>query len=90
MIRVDDTGSEVQNQIAARNHLQTDKMRYCVHHFIYLDSMSELRPNTIGRGPAHVGVIAAIADGFTRPFFVARRAMVAAWPPPNTTSSSPE
>lgn len=49
--------------------------------------MFESRPNTIGRGPAHVGATAAIALGFTKPFLATRTAIVAAWPPPKTTKS---
>lgn len=48
--------------------------------------MFESRPNTIGRGPAHVGATAAIALGFTKPFLAARTAIVAVWPPPKTIS----
>jgi len=53
-----------------------------------LDTMEESRPNTIGRGPAHVGATAAIADGFSSPRWVARSASVAACPPPMITKSS--
>lgn len=49
--------------------------------------MLESRPNTIGRGPAQVGAIAAIALGLTAPRFAARIVRVAACPPPNTTRS---
>lgn len=52
--------------------------------------MLEPRPNTIGSGPAQVGATAAIAVGFTNPFFAARTSMVAACPPPKTTKSFPE
>lgn len=54
---------------------------------IYLVSIFESLPNTIGRGPAQVGATAAIAFGFKKPFLVARTAMVAACPPPKTTYS---
>lgn len=53
----------------------------------YLVSISESRPNTIGRGPAQVGATAAMAAGFTKPFFAARIVIVAACPPPKTTMS---
>lgn len=56
-------------------------------HLEYLDSMLESRPNTIGRGPAQVGAMAAIAFGFKSPFLTARMVSVAACPPPNTTKS---
>ena len=49
--------------------------------------MTEFRPNAIGRGPAQVGAMAAIAFSFTSPFFTARIVIVAACPPPNTTNS---
>lgn len=49
--------------------------------------MLESLPNTIGRGPAHVGATAAMALGFTAPRFTARIVKVAACPPPNTTKS---
>jgi hypothetical protein len=32
-----------------------------------------------------VGATAAMAEGFTKPFFAARTVTVAAWPPPTTT-----
>jgi hypothetical protein len=41
----------------------------------------------MGRGPAQVGATAAIALGFTRPFFAARTTIEAACPPPKITSS---
>ncbi|KAL4566522.1 hypothetical protein LXL04_030638 [Taraxacum kok-saghyz] len=47
----------------------------------------ESRPNTIGRGPDHVGATAAMAVGFTKPFLAARIAIVAACPPPIITNS---
>jgi hypothetical protein len=47
--------------------------------------MLESRPNTIGRGPDQVGATAAMAIGFTKPFFAARTVIVAACPPPKTT-----
>lgn len=50
--------------------------------------MEESRPKTIGRGPAHVGATAAMADGFSSPRWVARIASVAACPPPMITRSS--
>lgn len=49
--------------------------------------MSEPRPKTIGSGPAQVGATAAIAAGWIEPFPAARRAIVAAWPPPKITNS---
>jgi len=49
--------------------------------------MLESRPNTIGRGPDQVGATAAIALGFTRPFFAARTTIEAACPPPKITKS---
>lgn len=52
-----------------------------------LVSILESLPNTIGSGPAHVGATAAIAAGFTNPFFAARTAIVAACPPPKSTKS---
>lgn len=57
---------------------------------LYLVSILESLPNTIGRGPAQVGATAAMAFGFNKPFFVARTAMVAACPPPKTTYSLSE
>lgn len=57
---------------------------------MYLDSVLESRPNTMGRGPDQVGATAAIAVGLTKPFLAARTAMVAAWPPPTMTKSCPE
>ena len=51
--------------------------------------MSELRPNTMGRGPAQVGATAAIADGLISPLPAARSAIVAACPPPTTIKSPP-
>lgn len=51
--------------------------------------MLESRPNTIGRGPAHVGATAAMAVGFINPFFAARTVIAAACPPPKTTKSFP-
>lgn len=51
--------------------------------------MSELRPNTMGRGPAQVGATAAIADGLISPLPAARTAIVAACPPPTTIKSPP-
>lgn len=53
-----------------------------------LVSILESFPNTIGSGPAQVGATAAIAAGFTKPFFAARTAIVAACPPPKSTKSS--
>lgn len=49
--------------------------------------MLESQPNTMGSGPAQVGATAAIAVGFTKPFFAARTVIVAACPPPKTTKS---
>jgi hypothetical protein len=51
----------------------------------YLVSMLESRPNTIGRGPDQVGATAAMAVGFTKPFFAARTVILAACLPPSTT-----
>lgn len=51
--------------------------------------MSESLPKTIGRGPAHVGATAAMPVAFTKFFFTARTAIVAACPPPKITRSSP-
>lgn len=58
-----------------------------VYESVYLVSILESLPNTIGRGPAQVGATAAMAFGFNKPFFVARTAKVAACPPPKTTYS---
>lgn len=55
---------------------------------MYLVSILESRPNTMGRGPAQVGATAAKALGCTKPFLAARAKIVAAWPPPKTTKSS--
>lgn len=52
--------------------------------------MVSLRPNTIGKGPLHVGATAAIALALINPLLTARIEMLAAWPPPITTSDSPE
>jgi hypothetical protein len=41
----------------------------------------------MGRGPAQVGATAAIALGFTKPFFAARTTIEAACPPPKITNS---